>query len=337
MGRMGITHYSILNTHPNVKIVAIVDPSKIIHSFFKKYKPDVSIYSNYLEFFNNDYADAIIVSTPPDLHFDICKLAAEKLINVFCEKPFTISFKQSNELSILFNSKGIYNQVGYVNRFNDVFYFLKQNLDKGLIGDIINFKSQMFSSTKIKKTKNNSWRDNSSKGGGALYEMASHAIDLVNFLIDKPDKISGSLLKSIFSLNVEDSINSTFIYKKGISGILEVNWSDKSFRKPTNKIEIFGNKGKLIADQHSIKIFLNEKSDTFNLNSGWNTIYITDIFNQCNFYVRGNEFSNQLYHFIENIKSLKKVIVSDFNEASKTHKVIEEIIVDNKSNIYEKD
>tara|TARA_B100000963_G_C22634553_1_gene676811 strand:+ start:1853 stop:2902 length:1050 start_codon:yes stop_codon:yes gene_type:complete len=336
MGRMGVTHFSILNSHPNVEIIAIVEPSKIIKSFFKRYKPNIKIYSNYTNFFDDLNVDAVIISTPPDSHFEICKLAAANSVNVFCEKPFTISFNESNEISNLFSSKNLINQVGYVNRYNDIFTYVKKNLEKGLIGDILSFKSQMFSGTKIKKSSKLSWRDNSKRGGGALYEMASHAIDLVNFLLTKPDKVIGSILKPIYSSNVEDFVNSTFIYKNGITGLLEVNWSDKSYRKPTNKIEIFGNKGKLIADQHSIKIFLNKSSDMFELKSGWNTIYITDLFNQCKFYVRGNEFTNQLYHFIENILDSKSKPLSNFNNASITHKVIEEIIIDHNNNNDEK-
>ena len=68
----------------------------------------------------------------------------------------------------------------------------------------------------------------------------------------------------------------------------------------------------------------------------WNTIYITDLFNQCKFYVRGNEFTNQLYHFIENILDSKNKSLSNFNNASITHKVIEEIIFDHKNNNDEK-
>ena len=47
----------------------------------------------------------------------------------------------------------------------------------------------MFSGTKIKKSSKLSWRDNSKSGGGALYEMASHAIDLVNFLLTNQIKL----------------------------------------------------------------------------------------------------------------------------------------------------
>ena len=37
MGRMGITHFSILNIHPSVEIVAVADQSKILMNILKKY------------------------------------------------------------------------------------------------------------------------------------------------------------------------------------------------------------------------------------------------------------------------------------------------------------
>ena len=43
-GRMGITHFSILNTHPAVKIVAICDPSKSMKG--SKYNKRWKLYVN---------------------------------------------------------------------------------------------------------------------------------------------------------------------------------------------------------------------------------------------------------------------------------------------------
>ena len=39
IGRMGITHFSIINSHPDVNIVAVVDTSKIILQLIEKYLP----------------------------------------------------------------------------------------------------------------------------------------------------------------------------------------------------------------------------------------------------------------------------------------------------------
>lgn len=327
-GRMGITHYSIINSHPEVKIEAVVDTSTTVLSLINKYLDGIRTYTDYNKLFEEEYLDAVIISAPPLVHSPIATKAAEKGIHIFCEKPFTINKKKASELATIFEKKELINQVGYVNRFNDIFKTVKKYLDKDVIGKVIRFKSEMYSRTITKSQEGKTWRDSREKGGGALFEVASHAIDLVNFLIGKPDKVTGSCLTSIFSKNVEDAVNATFLYKNGTSGTLNVNWSDESFRKPTNKIEIFGSNGKILADQHGIKYFMKKSSPENNLREGWNSIYITDVFKPVPFYVRGNEFTDQIYHFIDCINKKEKRCNCTISDATDTLEVIEAIIND---------
>ena len=77
-----------------------------------------------------------------------------------------------------------------------------------------------------------------------------------------------------------------------------------------------------------MKIYLTEDSKPHNLRQGWNVLYITDIFKQVPFYVRGNEFTSQLYNFVESIKSREEKNLCSFNEGSKTLEVIEGIFED---------
>ncbi len=332
MGRMGITHYSIINSHPDVKITSIVDPSALINTMFGKYINGVKVYKNNNSLLKNEELDAALVCTPPNLHFQIIKELAEKNIHVFCEKPFTTNKSEAQQLTSLYKSKGLVNQVGYVNRFNDIFSSLQKMIKEGLIGDIIRFKSEMFSNTITKPDKGKGWRGSPESGGGAIFEMASHAIDLVNFLVGKPDKVTGSSLNHIYSKNVEDAVSATFLYKTGASGTIYINWSDESYRKPTNKIEIFGTKGKVLADQHSLKIFLKEENKARKLRKGWNKLYITDLFKPVPFYVRGNEFTRQLYHFVDTINDRNIQTVCSFKDGLNTLEVIDAIFADYKQN-----
>ena len=332
MGRMGITHYSIINSHPDVVIKAVADTSSLVLSLMKKYIISIHTYSDYKELFEKENLDAVIICTPPAFHYTVAMKAAEKGIHVFSEKPFTTEKLKANELAVLFENKQLVNQVGYVNRFNDVFQAIRVYITDGVIGNIIRFKFEMYSRTITKSEEGKTWRDSRENGGGAVFEMASHAIDLVNYLIGKPDKVIGSHLTRIYSKNVEDAVNSTFIYKNGISGTLDVNWSDESFRKPTNKIEVFGSRGKILADQHGFKIYLKEKLPGHNLIKGWNTRYITDIFKPVPFYVRGNEFTSQLYHFVDCIKNKEKKNQCTFRDATNTHEVISGIFNDYEEN-----
>jgi predicted dehydrogenase len=302
MGRMGLTHYSIINSHPDVQIESVVDNSALMLTMLQKHVP-VKAFKDYNEMFEQTNPDAILVCTPPKLHFPVVQKAVEKRIPVFVEKPFTAQLPQATQLTRMCAEKKLVSQVGYVNRFNDIFQKLKEMLENQIIGKVIRFKSEMFSCTVTKLDESSGWRGSRETGGGVVFDMSSHAIDLVNFLIGKPDKIVGSSLNRIYSKNLEDAVFSTFLYKNGVSGTLNINWSDISYRKPTNKIEIFGNGGRLLADQHSLKIFLNKKNDQYNLRQGWNTLYITDIFKPVPFYVCGNEYTRQLYHFIDCIQN----------------------------------
>lgn len=327
-GRMGLTHYSIINSHPNVVIKAIADSSSLILTLMKKYIDGLQTYTDYNELFENEKLDATIICTPPALHYSVAMKAAEKGIHVFSEKPFTTKWAQADELATIFDQKQLVNQVGYVNRFNDIFQAVKEYIQAGVIGDVIRFKSEMYSRTITKSDEGKTWRDSRENGGGAIFEVASHAIDLVNFIVGKPDKITGSSLTQIYSSNVEDAVNATFLYKNGISGTLNVNWSDESCRKPTNKIEFFGLKGKILADQHSFKIYLKSEYTDYNLREGWNTRYITDVFKPVPFYVRGNEFTSQLYKFVESLINIDIKPPCSFRDAANTLEVIEAIFND---------
>jgi scyllo-inositol 2-dehydrogenase (NADP+) len=328
IGRMGITHFSIINSHPDVEIKAVADTSSLILSIMKKYIKRINTYSDYNKLFEEEALDAIIICTPPTLHYPIAIKAAERGIHVFCEKPFTTEKDKAGELAAIFGQKNLVNQVGYVNRFNDIFQKVKLFVDNKVIGNVLLFKSEMYSRTITKSEEGKTWRDSRENGGGAIFEVASHAIDLVNYLIGKPDRVTGTSMTSIFSKNVEDAVNASFLYKNGISGTINVNWSDESYRKPTNKIEIFGTQGKILADQHGIKIFIKKNSPEYNLREGWNTIYITDVFKPVPFYVRGNEFTSQLYHFIDCIHGRETKNKCTFSDATETLEVIDAIFND---------
>jgi len=332
IGRMGITHHSIINSNDKVIITSIADPSTFVTSLLKRYL-NILTFKNYDDLFNSVQLDALIVATPPHLHYDILKKAAEKNLHVFVEKPFTISYDESLELSNLFQSKKLINQVGYVNRFNDIFKEVKLLIKDNLIGDILQFKSEMFSNTISQNDKSSAgWRATSKSGGGAVYELASHAIDLVNFIIGKPDKVVGTTINSIYSKNVEDSVCSTFLYKNGCFGTININWCEYSYRKPANKFEIFGSKGKILADQHGLKIFLKESVPDKGFKEGWNIRYITDVFTNASIDVRGTEYTHQLNHFIDCIEDMSINNKSTFRDGVDTHDVIKNIFINNEQN-----
>jgi predicted dehydrogenase len=140
--------------------------------------------------------------------------------------------------------------------------------------------------------------------------------------------VVGSVLQKVYSTGAEDAVYSTFLYGDGSTASIEVNWSDASYRKPTNRVEILGTNGKIIADKHAYKVFLREPDECGLFDSGWNVRYVTDLARPVRFYVRGNEFTDQLDHFVLCIKDRDVENVCPCEAALATDIVISEIAGD---------
>jgi predicted dehydrogenase len=197
----------------------------------------------------------------------------------------------------------------------------------GLLGRPLRFRSEMFSRTIIGEQDGEGWRASHATGGGAMYEMASHAIDLVNFIFGPPDRTAGTCLTKVWSRDVEDIVAGSYLYESGLTGSIYVNWSDESYRKPTNRIELFGDRGRLIVDQHGMKIFLSNASPEHGFQAGWNQVYITDVFTSVPFYLRGIEFTAQLCHFVDCIRGRASSRCS-FADATAVLSVMDEMFRD---------
>lgn len=326
-GRMGITHFSILNTHPSVDVVAVCDSSDIMMKILKQYCTKVRTYTDYKRMMSEEQLDCVIISTPTDSHAEVINAAVQRNIHVFAEKPFTMTPEEGVSILNSIEGKRLVTQVGYVNRFNEVFMEVKDLINSGVIGDIKNFSSEMYGATVLKDTKS-SWRSKKKTGGGCMYEFASHCIDLAIYLFGQPDKVVGSVLQSVFSSDVEDIVSSHFIYNEGCAGLINVNWSDQAYRKPANIVKIFGTKGKIVADKHAYKVYMRQANEKYGFETGWNTRYITDFAKSVRFYVRGNEFTRQLDYFVECIEKSNIKNISSFSAAQKTDVVMDEITKD---------
>ncbi|MEM6474702.1 MAG: Gfo/Idh/MocA family oxidoreductase [Pseudomonadota bacterium] len=325
-GRMGITHYSIANAHEDVTITSVADPSKLITTMLGKYAK-IGTYKDYKGLLKNEELDGVLVCTPPAFNPDILQAVLEQRLHTFCEKPFVLNAADGARFAADFDAAGLINQVGYVNRWNDMFTRAKVLVEDGLIGEPLRFRSEMFSPTIIRDVGDAGWRASHANGGGAVFEMASHAIDLIAYFFGAPERVGGTSLSKVYSKQVEDIVSTSLFYDSGLSGTMYVNWSDASFRKPTNKFEVFGSAGKLQVDQHGAKIHLKEASAKHGLKEGWNQLYITDVHTNVPFYVRGIEYTAQIYDFVAAIREGKPVRCS-FKHAAANLRVIEQLFAD---------
>lgn len=328
-GRMGLTHFSILNTHPNVDFVAVCDSSSFVLKNAAQYM-GIETFTDCERMFRTMGLDFVVVATPTAMHADVAECAIANNAHVFVEKPLTLHPEQGRRLLQLLQGKVLVHQVGYVNRFGDVFTRVKQLLDSGAVGQVLTFRTEMNGPTVLHGSKK-SWRSKKKEGGGCLYDFASHGVDLVNYFFGPPDEVVGTVFGSIHSDGVEDTVSTTFVYKGGMRGNLLANWSDPSYRKPSCQFEALGRMGKIIADLHSYKVFFSYAPNLDGFTQGWNQRSYTVFATPVRFFVRGFEFTRQLDYFIDCIVEGKPCRISSFEDGFTTDTMLEKIRTDGES------
>ena len=327
LGKMGISHCAILGAHPDVNLVSVCDSSTLVIDAFKKYSK-FECFADYRKMIDTMKLDALIIASPTKFHEEMVSYALNNHINILCEKPFSLDYKKGKMLAEKAKRLNLINQVGYHNRFLGTFVEAKKLMKSNVIGEIYHFLGESYGPVVLKE-KGGTWRSERSEGGGCLYDYASHTIDLINFLLGKTTKVSGTKLKQIFSKDVEDAVYSTLTLESGLSGHLSVNWSDETYRKMSTQITIVGKKGKIIVDATELKIFLKEDNKALELSKGWTIKDVTSLTKNVNFYLRGEEYSSQIDYFIESIKTGNMNNKSSFESASQTDEVTSLLIADN--------
>ncbi len=319
-GKMGVSHLSILGAHPEVDVVGVCDTSKMVNDFLSKYG-QFNCFTDYQKMIAEVKPDAVFVAVPTKFHYSIIKDLLQNNIHVFAEKPFCLTVAQGDELFKMASAKKLVNQVGYHNKFVGTFREVKKIVKSGVLGDIYHFVGEAYGPV-VTSRKQDTWRSDPAEGGGCLMDYASHVIDLINDILSPVSASKGSLLKSVYSGNVEDAVYSLLELSSGISGLLSVNWSDDTYRKMSTTVTVIGTKGKIISDANELKVYFREAGFPQGYSKGWNVKYVTDLTEPVDFYLRGEEYSAQIDYFVKAVLGKVPNTVNTFESAWYTDRAI---------------
>jgi len=321
LGKMGISHHAILNTHPHAQVVAACDSNSYVTDVLSRHT-GLRCFSKYLQMLDEVELDAVVVATPSRLHADMVQAALDRNLAVFCEKPFVLDATRGAALVDLADSRKLVTQVGYHFRFVAAFEEAARVVASGALGRIHHVRAEAYGPVVLRQ-KGSTWRSARNEGGGALYDYACHAIDLVNFVAGAPVAVAGVVMNSVFSRDVEDEIYCSLQFENGASGQLAVNWSDESFRKMSTKITVWGSNGRVSADLQECQIYLREAIPALpDTAAGWTVRYTTELTRPVWFYMRGEEYSAQLDYFVDSIRTGRIDGRNSFRSALETDRIV---------------
>ena len=133
---------------------------------------NIKIYSNWKKLILDKKINAVIIATPPVLHKNILKFAIKHNKHIFCEKPFTCSYKEADFICNLARRRNISHMVNYEFAEIDAFHFLR----KKIINNIKINKIYLNWFININRRSTANWKEDHSKGGGMMFNYVCHAI-----------------------------------------------------------------------------------------------------------------------------------------------------------------
>lgn len=327
LGKMGLSHLAIARAHPDIDLVAACDTTAYLTDVLNKYT-GLKCYDDLDRMLAEEKLDAVLISTPSKLHAGMVQKALERGLHVFCEKPFVLDVNDGERLVQLAESKSLVTQVGYHYRFVGAFQEAARIVRSGALGTVHHVRAEAYGPV-VLRAKGGTWRSAKSEGGGALYDYACHAIDLVNSIAGVPAAVSGVVRHGVFSRDVEDEVYCSLHYADGANGQLCVNWSDESFRKMSTKISVWGTNGRITADRQECQIYLREPHEALpDTPAGWTVRYTTELTKEVWYYLRGEEYSAQIDYFVRSIENRRVDGENSFRSALQADRVVAMILAE---------
>jgi 1,5-anhydro-D-fructose reductase (1,5-anhydro-D-mannitol-forming) len=170
--------------------------------------------------------DAVYVGTPVFLHAPqtIQSLRAGK--HVLCEKPMAMNEAEARSMVQAAEASGKTFGVAYYRRMYPKVQRAKQLIEAGAIGKPV--FAELTNHMWFDGTGARDWLfDPAKAGGGPLFDIASHRIDVLNFLFGQPLRATGQLSNAVHHYAVEDNATVMIEYAGGVRGVVDVRWNSK--------------------------------------------------------------------------------------------------------------
>ncbi len=185
--------------------------------------------------------DAVYVATPVFLHAPqtiACLLAGK---HVLCEKPMALDYAEACSMQAAAQETGRTLGIAYYRRAYPKVNRARQLIETGAIGRPV--FAQAASHNWFPADGARGWlTDPKRAGGGPLYDIGSHRIDLMNYLFGKPAAVTGQMSTLVQNIQVEDNATVLIEYENGVRGSVDVRWHSRVSR---DEFRIRGTEGEI--------------------------------------------------------------------------------------------
>jgi predicted dehydrogenase len=187
--------------------------------------------------------DAVYVASPVFLHCPQTLAALRAGKHVLCEKPTAMNYADAAGMVAAARDRYRVLGVAYYRRMYPKLQRAKYLLEHGAIGRPVLAEINCHDWFNDEDGRRSWLLDPAKSGGGPLYDIASHRIDVLNFLFGRPASVCAQRSNIVHQTAVEDSATVLIEYEALVRGIVDVRWHSRISR---DEFRIIGTDGAML-------------------------------------------------------------------------------------------
>ncbi|MBO5380132.1 MAG: Gfo/Idh/MocA family oxidoreductase [Clostridia bacterium] len=246
---------------PEVELAAVCDLKKERLDEILEKAPNVSVFYDAEEMMDSGLIDSVLVAVPHYDHPKYAIMALKKGLHTLIEKPAGVYTKQVMEMNEVAKESNAVFGIMMNQRTNCIYRKMREIVKNGELGEIKRtsliitdwYRPQVYYDS-------GDWRATwSGEGGGVLLNQCPHNLDLWQWICGMPTKIHAKLHYGKWhDVEIEDDVSAYCEYANGATGTFVTTTGDTP---GTNRFEITLEKGKLVAEDGVLKMWVNEMTE----------------------------------------------------------------------------
>lgn len=215
-------------------------------------------YSDYQALLADHICDAVLIATPHYFHTSIGIAALEAGYHVLVEKPISAHKADCERLIAAHKDKSLVFAAMFQQRTDPQYKKIKQLVDEGELGRFLRISwiiTEWFRTDAYYAS--GDWRATwAGEGGGVLLNQCPHNLDLLQWICGMPTKVRGFCgLGRRHNIEVEDEVTAYMEYPDDCTAVFITSTGEAP---GTDRLEIAGDRGKLVFESETITFVRNE-------------------------------------------------------------------------------
>lgn len=172
--------------------------------------------------------EAIVNTTPNDVHLETTRAAAAAGKHVFLDKPIANTVSDGRAIAAVCRDAGVVLALGYQRRRESHFRWIRQEIDAGAFGKLVNAEANI-SRDRLGKIDLSSWRYQAQgMPGGVMLQIGIHYTDVLTYLLGPIKAVRGQLAQLVLPGDNPDVASLLLEHENGALSTLNASYASAS-------------------------------------------------------------------------------------------------------------